>query len=521
MIPLQHPMASIDAAFLRMDRRTNPMVIVGVMVLATPCTLAQLRHLVAERFLKHERFRCVPVAETIGAAWVEDPLFELEAHVGEVALPGEGTQADLERLAGELASTALDPRRPLWRFDLVTRYGAGSAIIERFHHCYADGIAFVRLFLSVMTPAPGAAPLLEPITGHDLRGEDDALLPWLRPLLGSAGSWLGEALSGGTEWLEKGLHGLLHPLETLGDARTAAGMAGEIARLAQLSDDPPTPLRGALGTRKQTAWAAPVPLAEVRTVAHALGCTINDVLLSAVAGALGRYLSARGFPTEGVTLRGALPVNLRAPEDPATLGNRFGLVLLDLPVGVTHPLERLYALRSGMQRLKGSQQAGATFVLLSALGHLPAVAETLALDMLSAKASAVISNVPGPRESLYMCDQRVSEMYFWVPQSGTVGLGISVLSYAAQVHFGLIADRNLVPEPHVLVDGFGAEFERLLLLTVLGAAHCAAPSGAAPSRAGPRRAARPAPAAARDSRKRATARPPARRPRGAGADHLR
>jgi len=213
-------------------------------------------------------------------------------------------------------------------------------------------------------------------------------------------------------------------------------------------------------------------------VARALGCTINDVLLSAVAGALGRYLRARGFPTEGVMLRAALPVNLRAPEDPATLGNRFGLVLLDLPIGVTHPLERLYAVRSGMQRLKGSQQAGATFVLLSALGHLPAVAETLALDMLSAKASAVISNVPGPREPLYMCDQRVSEMYFWVPQSGTVGLGISILSYAAEVHFGLIADRNLVPEPHALVDGFGAEFERLLLLTILGAAHCAGPAGA-------------------------------------------
>jgi WS/DGAT/MGAT family acyltransferase len=476
-------MDSIDAAWLRMDRRTNPMVINGVFVLDGRVTLEELKRLVNDRFLIHERFRSVPVEEAIGGVWVEDPYFDLDAHVGVIRLPEGAGQADLEALCSDLASTGLDPRRPPWRFDLVPEYGAGSAVITRIHHCYADGIALVRVVLGMTSGAPGeAAPAPEPVAESPHAGDDFAL-PWLTPLLGPATRWLGEAVAGGSGLVEAGLKRVTHPREALDEARHVAGMAGEIASILQYTDDPDTPFRGELGPRKQVAWTQPLPLAEVRTVAHALGCTLNDVLMSVIAGTLGRYLRAQGVATGGLTIRATLPVNLRPPDAPASLGNRFGLVYLDLPIGIAHPLQRLYAVHESMQALKNSEQPPAAFATLAVLGSLPGMLQNAALDMLTRKSSAVISNVPGPRAPLYFCGQRVREQFFWVPQTGSVGLGISVLTYVGDVQFGIMTDRGLIPSPHAIVDGFAAEFERLALLTVLGAMHLRhAPQGS-PARA--------------------------------------
>jgi WS/DGAT/MGAT family acyltransferase len=247
-------------------------------------------------------------------------------------------------------------------------------------------------------------------------------------------------------------------------------MTSEIASLLRLPDDPDTPLRGVLGTHKQVAWGPGVPLHAVRTVAHALGCTINDVLMSVVAGTLGQYLRRAGQATDGLAIRAAVPVNLRPPVEPPGLGNRFGLAFVELPIGLVPPLERLRAVRTTMQALKNSLQPAAVLAVLEALGHLPAAVQSGAVDALTRKASTVLSNVPGPREARYLCGRPIDRMYFWVPESGSIGLGISILTYVDQVLFGVIADRNLIPRPHHIVDGFAAEFERLALVTLLGAA---------------------------------------------------
>ncbi len=485
-------MSAIDTAWLRMDRRTNPMTIVSVTVLAEPCTLAAYRRMLAACLLRFDRFRQVPVQDAVGGAWVDDPYFELEAHVGEIELPGAGTQADLERLVGELAATSFDPARPRWRFDLVPHYRGGSVSIMRMHHCYADGIALVKLFLGMTSKDPAHDPVGDalPPPAH----AEDRSLPWLRGLSGPAADFVAEVLHGSQDLVETALQGLRHPLDALGEAQKSAtdvgGVAAELAALLALPEDPDTPLRGELGTRRQVAWIPPLPLPEVRAVGRALGATINDVLLSVVAGALGRYLREIGTDTTGLVIRATVPVNLRPADEEMRLGNRFGLVLLDLPVGLEHPLERLHAVRAAMQALKGSRQPAATFAVLNALGRLPAALEQVAIDTLSRKASVVVSNVPGPRQRLYLCGKRIAEMYFWVPQSGSIGLGISILTYVDEVLFGLVADRRRVPDPHRVIDLFGAEFERLALLTVLGAAHARPPPGTRRPRA--RRPAKPA-----------------------------
>jgi diacylglycerol O-acyltransferase / wax synthase len=271
-----------------------------------------------------------------------------------------------------------------------------------------------------------------------------------------------------SDMIERGVHLMLHPTEVSSVTATAVDVVRELAHVATLSDDPKTQLKRDLTGTKHVAWAPPLPLSEVRTVAKRLGCTINDVLMSTLAGVLGSYLEEEGDHVDKLSIRAAVPVNLRAAgASVAELGNRFGLVFVDLPIGERHAVKRLYAMHDIMSRLRESQQPAVVFGLLGAIGSLPAPVEAPAIEIFSAKASAVVSNVPGPRQVLSMAGSRISQLMFWVPQSGSIGVGVSMLSYADGVQFGVIADRNLIAEPRRLTARFAAEFERLVLLTML------------------------------------------------------
>jgi WS/DGAT/MGAT family acyltransferase len=439
-------MSGVDRAWLLMERPTNPMMVVALLVFAKPLRYARLRDLISRRFLAFERFRCRPETDALGARWVLQDNFDLSDHVLRAALPGGAGQRELEALVGELASTQLNVQRPRWTFHLVERYQGGSALIIRIHHCYADGIALVRVMLSL--------------------GEADA-----RPRRTARGraaapvrNAVSQAIDTATDVLQKGMHFALHPDE-------AASLAGELARIAVLPDDPHTALKEALSGVRHVAWAEPYPLEEVHTIARVLGCTINDVLVAALAGALGRYLESKHQAMDGLTIRAAVPVNLRAGTDgPLTLGNYFGLVFLGLPVGTRHPLERLYAVHAMMQKLKGSPQALVTLGLLAVVGNLPAVIEEPVMALFSAKASLVASNVPGPREPLRFAGVPASQAMFWVPQAGSIGVGISMLTYNGGVQFGIMADRALIAEPRVVADAMREEVERLVTLAQQGAA---------------------------------------------------
>jgi WS/DGAT/MGAT family acyltransferase len=198
-----------------------------------------------------------------------------------------------------------------------------------------------------------------------------------------------------------------------------------------------------------------------------LGCSVNDMLLSSVAGALRGYLQAKGDPVEDAEIRALVPVNLRAPGDIEDLGNRFGLVALELPVGIENPLARVYETRARMAALKGSYQAMLTFTILGAVGMAPKFIQDQVLDLLASKATAVMTNVPGPQQARYFAGTQLKQQMFWVPQSGDVGMGVSILSYDGKVQFGLITDKNMVDDPERIVERFAGEFEQLLWLALM------------------------------------------------------
>ena len=449
--------SGVDTAWLRMEQPSNLMMIVGVLMLEGRVTLKALKKVLAARFLAFPRLRQRAVQEATGAWWEDDPAFSLERHVNRVSLPGAAGKAELEDLVSALASTPLEQDRPLWHFHLVDNYAGGTAVVARIHHCYADGIALIQVMLS--------------LTGRSAE-ESLALAAEDPPAAEEApGDFWQQALAPVGALLAQGRNLAAHPAATADAAQELArkgiGIAAEVAKLATMGPDTPTRFKGPLGPHKRAAWAEPLALDEVKAVGRALGCSVNDVLLSLAAGALRDYLADQGDDVAGLEIRAIVPVNLRAPGEGRSLGNRFGLVFLDVPLGLEHPLERLYEIRRRMRALKGSWQPAIALALLSAVGYGPRVLQEQVTALLGASASTVMTNVPGPQEPLYFAGRRIAELGFWVPQSGGIGMGLSILSYDGRIHFGIITDEGLVPDPARIVGRFRDEFAKLMWLTLM------------------------------------------------------
>ena len=469
-------MTKVDTAWLRMDSPSNLMMIVGVWILQPGVKYEAVCERIKERFLKYPRFGQYVQQDAAGATWVTDPDFQIERHVVREALPASSPareQQALQARLGELAVTPLDSKHPLWQFHLVEHYQGGSALLVRIHHCIADGIALISVTQSMVdggTEPPrrkGKALQHGGIEGAEEWLADSLIRPFTDvavKALGAAGDGAVNAMEMMIEpqkGVEKGMSGSLEL------AKMAYQVLRDGAALALMPDDSPTRLKGTPGTRKRVAWCQPIPLEEVKAVGKALNCSINDVLLSCVAGAIAAYLTQFGDEVEGKEIRAMVPVNLRALEDAYKLGNRFGLAPVVLPIGIRNPIERVYEVRRRMNDLKGSMQPLLAFGLLAVAGLLIKPAQDAMLSLFSKKTTAVMTNVPGPREKLKFCGSTLEQSLFWVPQSGTVGLGVSILSYGGGVQFGVFSDATLCPQPQEIIDQFEPEFAKLSLLTLM------------------------------------------------------
>ena len=464
--PIKEPISKVDTAWLRMEQPTNLMMINGVLTLEGPLDYERLLETIEQRFLTFRRFRQKAVDGPRGAYWVMDDDFDITCHVHRTALPGAADQVELETLVSQLASTPLDSSRPLWQFHVVENYIDGPALIIRIHHCIADGIALVQVFLSLTDPTPESRPSARKPEVWKKRRADEAMV--FQRLLDPARDGLDFATFLGQKLIKEGSKMLQNPAVAGNYAAEASEIVRELAHSLTLEDDPVTCLKGRLGTRKKVAWAEPLPLDEVKAVSKAFGCTVNDVLIAAVTGALRQYMISDGEnPDDLQDIRVTVPVNLRPLEHALDLGNHFGLVFLSLPLSSDSPLERLYAVNERMNELKSSKQATVTLGFLAALGMGPAAAQKPVLNMLSEKATAVLTNVPGPQQPLYLVGSKMKEIMFWVPQNGNIGIGISILSYNGKVFFGLISDHRLVAEPSKIISRFKEEFEKLLYLGLM------------------------------------------------------
>lgn len=463
-MPQRERMSAVDTAWLRMDRPTNLMMIVGVMVFNERIDFDRLRNTVEARMVgRYRRFRQCAVQEVTGTWWEDDPDFDIEAHVKRRVLPGKAGKKELQALASELSVQPLNPGKPLWRFDLVENYNGGSALVSRIHHSIADGIALVGVILSLTDQSPDAPAQRRSTAKHKEEHVDDMPAGLLETLVET----LTSAVSMGTELGGKALT-LASDTDRLSTyGKYGIGLLTELAKLLAMPVDSPTSFKGKTSTVKRVAWCDPIPLGEVKALGKALGCSVNDILLAAVAGALRAYFQQKGESVEGVEVRAVIPVNLRSAKDEGTLGNRFGLGTLSLPVYEANPFARLFLVRERMNELKNSYQPPLTLGLLAAVGVAPKMVQQQFLDILASKASAVMTNVPGPKQPLYLAGARLDQVMVWVPQSGDIGIGVSILSYNDKVQFGMVTDRHYVPDPETITPLFEAEFEKMLLALLM------------------------------------------------------
>lgn len=474
------PLTTIDAAWLRMEDPTNLMMVSGIITFKEPVEADQIRAVIGQRLLLFDRFRqriVQPRLPLAPAYWEYDPHFDLDAHVHHIALPEPGDKAVLQDVVSALMSTPLDFSKPLWKAHVIDNCEGGTAVFIRLHHCIADGMALIYVLLSLTDLSPDAkmsgGTIKQPRSRRGmLGGTATVVMKQTSSALGATRSLTGKVM-------HESLKSLKRPSHAIEIAQWGGENAFAAGRLLLRSIDPHTIFKGKLGSQKRAAWSRQLSLKDVKTIKKATGGTVNDVLVSAMTGGLRRYLEGRGQDVQGLSFRAGVPINLRKPDEMGTLGNKFGLLFLDLPVGIADPLDRLYEVHKRMEELKESKEGPVALAIIGTMGVAPRDLQEPLVEMFGKKLTAVMTNVPGPPMPLYMAGSRIDSLMAWVPQSGRLGLGISIISYAGKVQLGVATDAGLVPDPDAIIEGFYKEFDELLALAVQAEAVTAAKSTAA------------------------------------------
>jgi len=451
----------LDASFLYLEEPDTPMHVGGVLILeAPPGGVDALAALVEARLALVPRYR-QRVAEVPGhlanPVWVDDPDFDIAYHLRRNGLPRPGTEAQLLDLVSRLASRPLHRRRPLWEMYLVDGLSHGRvAVITKTHPALVDGLSAIDIGQVLLDVEPDA-PAPEPAEWRPERPPNGAQLVW-------------EALD---EYARRPSAIVDTARSAVTDVRSTAarltGVAGGLLRTARktMLAAPHTPLNTTVGRQRRVAVAR-ADLDDVKKVRKVYGGTVNDVLLTVVAGALREWLLSRGEPVVGGTsVRALVPVSLQ--DEDAGAGNRVSSYLVDLPVGEPNPRVRLARLSYAMRGIAQHGQSVGADSLIALTGFAPPTLHALgarAARGLSRRLfNLVVTNVPGPQFPLYAAGSRMLEVFPVVPLARGQGLSIGMTSYDGRVFFGLNADRDGVGDVDVLADLIEQEVAALVEAT--------------------------------------------------------
>lgn len=444
-------MSPVDRAWLQMDEPGNPMVLSALFQLDGPVDAAEFQKALVERLLLYPRFRQRVTGAGSTSCWQDAPDLDFGYHVQVRRLPERDFERQLHKAVSAEVSRDLDEDRPLWRLLLFPHPGGPITVLFRAHHAMADGIALVTLLIDSTDSGVGRS------ARHKLRRHGAS------PHGGPLGQVIDrlELLNRGLGSLAPYLREIRQPRRFLQRLHQGRATLAAIGHMLGVPDNRPAPLGRPLSGHRIVAWLDGLPFAPVRTLAHRLDVRVNDVFLSLLAGAFGRVLRQDITPwDEGQELRISIPVNLRRGRG-RELGNQFGLVLLDLPIGLSDPSQRLRLVAQRMAVLKASLQARVTLFGLAAAGYLPVPLEKKLVGMVSAKAVAVVSNLPGPKRHVRIAGARLRNLVFWPPQAGGIGVGVSFFTYAGEMSIGISADRALLPNPQRLLDAMQEELRLL------------------------------------------------------------
>lgn len=398
-----------DLARFQMGSEDNPMEITAVVRLEGALGQRALLGRVEERLVRIDRLRARVVPTRSGARWVEDPHFDVAGHVHAVGCPAPRDERALGDLVSDLASQRLDPRAPLWSLHVVDGAPGGTAIVARFHHVVADGLALLQLLYTLgdgdgasVRPPPPAASVAE-------------------------------------------------------ERRSELAGALRLVRLVTSWPDPPSPLRAPPLPRKRVGWSAPLPLVDVRARARAHGVRTHEVVLSMVAGAVRRSM---GPVSPSLVVRAMVPISLRRSDDRG-LGNHFASVFLPIPIGIEDPVVRLRAIAGATADARAHLGKGTGVRLLGLVGGVGAELERAALRWLSVRASLVVSNLPGPPRPLHLLGHRVTSLVGLAPVTASLSLGVTVLGHGGALSAGVAVGNPRGLDPWAIAEALPAELAAL------------------------------------------------------------
>jgi diacylglycerol O-acyltransferase len=407
-------------------------------------------HLVP-RFRQKVRF--VPFGQG-RPVWVDDPHLNLAYHVRHTSLPEPGSEQQLRTLAARIFSQQLDRSKPLWEIWLIEGLKGGRfAIVGKTHHAMVDGVSGVDIttVLFDVEKEPAEAPM--------------ALERWIPEPEPNGAQLLAEALVERTIYpreIARGLRRIVRgPRRALRKAADAAIAAGTFAWTGVGA--PRSPFNFDVGTHRRLAWVR-ASLADMKRVKNELGGTVNDVILTAVAGALGRYMRSRGHDTAGLELRAMVPVSVRTAEQRGALGNQVTAMMATLPVWCEDPRRRMEIVRQSMGDLKQSRQAMGASVLTQMADFAPPTIAGQAARLQSRQRffNLVVTNIPGPQFPLYLISRRMERVFPMVPLAKNQGVCIGIMSYDGQVNFGLIGDYDGMPDLEDLAEDIEASIDELI-----------------------------------------------------------
>jgi hypothetical protein len=377
----------------------------------------------------HERFRArVHDRGVLGATWELDPDFDMSRHVTSAPPPRDARA--MRELISDLASEPFDPAHPLWQVVVTDWPGGGTVVISKIHHCLADGVALVRVLLGMTDEGTSMAP----------------------PEVG----WKPESPA----QLEERLRHLAREADTL-------------AKTLLLPSDPPSVFRGELGARKVVAWSSAIDLERVRAIGATVSGTINDALTAAIAGGLGRYARERGRPLER-DVRAMVPVFLAGAHERRSLGNAFGLVYAALP-RIEEPRARLREAKARMDRIKSTPETSNAVAMLGLLGSLSPAVERIGIRLFTAKASLVLTNVPGPPLPIHVMGVPLRSLMVWAPFAGDLALSVTAVSHRGELRLGVLSDAEVIDHPEQLVEAIERDLSELSLLVPGDRATASAP----------------------------------------------
>ena len=452
-------LTGLDTSFLHLERDGAHMHVAGTMIFDGPAPgfeefkehLRSRLHLVP-RF--RQKLRFVPLDQG-RPVWVDDPHLNLDYHVRRTALPAPGDEEQLRTFAARAFSQGLDRSKPLWEMWVVEGLSDDRfAIVSKSHHCLVDGVSGVDITTVLFDAEADPDPADDPPEWIP-RPEPSSL-----ELLSAA---VTERVIVPAEVIRGAKALIRRPMQALGAVRSAIGATGAIA--GKVMSAPDSPLNVDIGPYRRFAWVR-ADLADLRRIKDVYGGTVNDVVLTVVAGALGRHLRSLGHDTDGLTLKAMVPVSIRTTEQHGELGNQVTAMMAPLPVWCEDPIERLGLVRRSMGNLKQSKQAVGANLLAEMTDFAPPtiVSQAARLQSRQRLFNLVVTNVPGPQFPLYVLGRRLRDMFPMVPLAKRQAVCVGIMSYDGGINFGLIGDYEGMPTLGGLAADLNDELENLAAL---------------------------------------------------------